>query len=227
MRRTVVVTTAWITATVLAVSLAFAGVNAVADRVLDPEPSPLIGSAALDDDPSDSPSPDDSPEDVPSPDDTPSDTASEPDDEPTASASGTSASPTSSPRATASPRPASSPSDDDSEPDDEPTPSPTPSATPSATSSPTPSPTSTSTSVSSQTRTYRLVGGTVTVRFSSSEVRVVSATPNEGFSLHEIEQPAPTVIDLEFRAHDDSHRSKLDAWWQDGPRERIREETRD
>ncbi len=221
MRRTIVVVTAWITATVLAVTLAFAGVNLVADRVLEPQPAPVIGSAALDDpsdEPTDEATPDDEPSDDATPDDEPSDDTTpddDPSDDPTAS---------STPRT--SPTDTPSPSDGPS-PDDEPSDEPTPRATASPSASPTASPSSGASTAPAETRTYRMTGGTVTVRFSSTEVRVVSATPNEGFSLHEIEQPAPTVIDLEFRAHDDSHRSKLDAWWQDGPRERIREETRD
>lgn len=237
MRRTVTLVTAWVAATIGAVALAFASVGVVADQVLSPPPLPVVGSAAAQatasasDDPSDGPS--DDPSGDPSADD---DSSEAPTSAPTGSSTAsptTTATPRSAPTGTSTPRPtatatptaSSTPSSSPSS-----TPSSSPSSNPSSspTSSPSSSPTSSPTSSApAETRTYRLVGGTVTIRFSADRVTVTSATPNAGFELHEIEQPGATVIDLEFRAHDDSHRSKLDAWWDNGPRERVREETRD
>ncbi len=186
MRRTVTLIAAWVTATVLAVSLAFAGVRLVADNVVD---APVVLSTP-DATPGDDPTPDDGPTpgDDPTPDDGPT-----PDDDPT-------------PEVTATSAPAS----------------PSPSPSPSASATPSPS----SSQAQPVTRTYTLIGGTVTFRFSSSEVEVIAATPADGFNLHSIEPEGPLEMKVEFRAHDDSHRSRIDGWWANGPRHEIREERR-
>jgi hypothetical protein len=72
-------------------------------------------------------------------------------------------------------------------------------------------------------RTYQLEGGTVTISFSAESVSVVQATPRNGFS-RDVE-PEGSGIKVEFRS--DTHRSRLDAWWDGGPQERVREDVRD
>lgn len=72
-----------------------------------------------------------------------------------------------------------------------------------------------------ETRTYPLVGGTATLRFSPAGVTVVAANPNPGFSV-EVEQEG-TGLEVAFRS--DSHRSKVEAWWDGGPRDSVDEES--
>lgn len=72
-----------------------------------------------------------------------------------------------------------------------------------------------------ETRTYSLVGGTVTIEFTSGAVRVVQATPKNGFT-RKVEQESTTDVKVEFRS--ERHRSRLDAWWSSGPRYEIEEE---
>ncbi|MEZ5236689.1 MAG: hypothetical protein R2749_28940 [Acidimicrobiales bacterium] len=67
--------------------------------------------------------------------------------------------------------------------------------------------------------TFALVGGVAGVRFSAAGVEVLWATPNTGFSV-EIE-PEGQGRKVEFRSG--GHRSRLDVWWQDGPRHTISE----
>lgn len=91
-------------------------------------------------------------------------------------------------------------------------------------SSPSPLPTTTAAAI--ETRSYDLVGGTVTVRFSAAEVELVSASPADGFALRPVEQEGPTDIRVEFRRTDDTWRSRLRATWDGGPEERIDERDR-
>ena len=67
--------------------------------------------------------------------------------------------------------------------------------------------------------TYTLVGGTAAVRFSAAGVGVLWATPAAGFDV-EVE-PEGGGHKVEFRSG--AHRSRLDVWWQDGPRHTIGE----
>jgi hypothetical protein len=73
----------------------------------------------------------------------------------------------------------------------------------------------------SETRTYALVGGTATLRFAPSGVTVVAAAPNPGFSV-ETSPEHGNGIRVEFDS--DEHRSRVTGWWEDGPREEVREE---
>jgi cytoskeletal protein RodZ len=77
---------------------------------------------------------------------------------------------------------------------------------------------------SAETRSYRLVGGTVTISYSATRVDVVVATPADGFDV-EVERDGPTDLRVEFTG--DDHESRLDASWEEGPRDRIREEAED
>lgn len=72
-----------------------------------------------------------------------------------------------------------------------------------------------------ETRTYSLVGGTATLRFTASGVTVVVANPNAGYSV-EGESTHDNGVRVEFRSED--HRSRVEGWWDGGPRDEVREE---
>lgn len=98
-----------------------------------------------------------------------------------------------------------------------------------STATSTPGPTSTSTpsgaggeSPPGEDRNYRLEGGTVALRFSAGEVTVLWANPNAGFDVET--EPEGTGIKVEFES--EGHRSRVDGWWDGGPRDRVREEPR-
>jgi hypothetical protein len=61
----------------------------------------------------------------------------------------------------------------------------------------------------------------VSLRFSPSGVTVVWANPNPGFDVSQ-EPEQGNGVKVEFRS--DTHRSRVDGWWDGGPQERIREE---
>lgn len=85
-----------------------------------------------------------------------------------------------------------------------------------------PTPTTTTTPVAPpETRTYALIGGTATLRFEPTGVKVVVASPNPGYSV-ETSSTHDNGVRVEFR--DDEHASRVDAWWDDGPRDEVREE---
>jgi cytoskeletal protein RodZ len=71
-----------------------------------------------------------------------------------------------------------------------------------------------------ETRTYALVGGTATLRFSPQGVTVVTATPNPGFSV-DVEPEHGNGVKVEFES--DAHESRVDGWWDGGPVERVSE----
>jgi cytoskeletal protein RodZ len=103
---------------------------------------------------------------------------------------------------------------------------PPPPSTPTTTGSPgttTPSPTTTTTAPapSSTTKSYDLVGGDVTLRFSPSGVTVVVASPAVGFTV-DIGESHDGGARVEFES--DDHRSRLDAWWDGGPQDEVRED---
>lgn len=116
--------------------------------------------------------------------------------------------------------------------------SPTP--TPSATSTPTPGPTATPSSPPTSTpaegsddvdvpqpviRTHQLVGGRVTIEYRPDAVRIlVPAEPADGFRV-EIDRDGPTELRVEFTS--DTHRSRLESWWDGGARFEIDEDERD
>lgn len=77
------------------------------------------------------------------------------------------------------------------------------------------------TAAADETRTYPLVGGTATLRFSPAGVTVVAANPNPGFSV-EVE-PEGSGLEVVFRSA--THRSKVEAWWDGGPRDSVEEES--
>ena len=71
-----------------------------------------------------------------------------------------------------------------------------------------------------ETRTYALVGGTATLRFTPQGVTVVTATPNPGFSV-DVEPENVNGVKVEFES--DAHESRVDGWWDGGPVERVSE----
>lgn len=75
------------------------------------------------------------------------------------------------------------------------------------------------------TRTYDLVGGTVTLRFEPTGVTVLVATPEPGFSVEVDEEVHDGGARVEFES--DDHRSRVDGWWDGGPRDEVREEQDD
>lgn len=98
------------------------------------------------------------------------------------------------------------------------TPAPAPTAAPRAGS---PTTTTTAAGEPAVTRTYTMVGGSAAVRFAPEGVTLLWATPNAGFSA-EVEREGGTIR-VEFES--ESHRSRLEAWWDAGPRDRVREES--
>jgi hypothetical protein len=86
------------------------------------------------------------------------------------------------------------------------------------------SPTTTSTSVASPpptTRSYDLVGGTATLRFSAAGVTLVTAAPKAGFTV-DVSGSHSNGVRVEFEG--DDHESRLDGWWDGGPQDEVREE---
>jgi hypothetical protein len=71
-------------------------------------------------------------------------------------------------------------------------------------------------------RSYTLVGGTATLQFTAGGVTVVAASPNPGYSV-ETERTHDNGIRVEFRS--DAHRSRVEGWWDAGPRDEVREES--
>jgi len=83
------------------------------------------------------------------------------------------------------------------------------------------SPPTTAPAVQPVRETYQLEGGVVTIQFSPTEVRAVGVTPNQGFGVKKNEpEDGGWRVELES----DSHRSRLDAWWDGGPQVRPRED---
>ena len=85
----------------------------------------------------------------------------------------------------------------------------------------TPSTPTTAAPTPSSTKTYDLVGGTVTLRFSAQGVVVLVATPAPGFSV-DVSDAHSGGVRVEFES--DDHRSRVDGWWDGGPRDEVREE---
>lgn len=71
-----------------------------------------------------------------------------------------------------------------------------------------------------ETKTFTLIGGTTAIKFTPSYTKVLWASPNPGYEVR-IEPESPG-IKVEFRS--DDHRSRIDAWWENGPRHEIEED---
>lgn len=68
-------------------------------------------------------------------------------------------------------------------------------------------------------QTFDLIGGRAAISFSASEVKVLWAIPADGYTVDS--HPEDGGVEVEFR--NGQLRSKLEAWWADGPRSDIRE----
>jgi hypothetical protein len=93
----------------------------------------------------------------------------------------------------------------------------------SVTATPPPStapPPATTLATASTTITIVSSGGSATVRYSAEAVVVVVATPNAGFTTR-VDQRGATAIRVEFESG--SRRSRIEAWWDDGSRQDVRE----
>lgn len=75
------------------------------------------------------------------------------------------------------------------------------------------------TQTSGQILTFNLVGGSTAISFSSDQVRVLWATPKPGF---DVDIGGGSGTRVEFEAH--HHKTRLDAWWDGGPKTELREE---
>lgn len=73
----------------------------------------------------------------------------------------------------------------------------------------------------SETRSYTLVGGSATLRFSPSGVTVVAASPNPGYS---VEMEATHDNGVRVRFETEGHESEVIGWWDGGPRDEVSEE---
>jgi hypothetical protein len=68
---------------------------------------------------------------------------------------------------------------------------------------------------------FHLKGGNVTISFSPTAVRMVSATPNPGYALTRNSPGDNNGWRVEFEGA--AGRSRLDAWWAGGPQHRVDE----
>lgn len=77
------------------------------------------------------------------------------------------------------------------------------------------------TAAEGELRTYALIGGTATLRFSPAGVTVVTANPNPGYKV-EVEPAYGNGVEVSFET--DHHKSKVEGWWDGGPRDQVEEE---
>jgi cytoskeletal protein RodZ len=194
MRRVAVYGIGWLAAATLAILLAWQGVARVGTDVTNRHPRPLTADQAR--------------EALGRPTGVPAGPAPAPTDAgppgtgPAASTTTTTTRPT---VTTATTRPSSPPTTATTRP-----------AGPAPTSPPAPAP-----APAAETRTYNLIGGSVTLRFSPSGVSVVWADPNPGFRA-EVDNRSDGGVRVRFES--DSHRSEVEAWWDGGPQDRVQEE---
>ena len=94
--------------------------------------------------------------------------------------------------------------------------------TPAPSSPTTPGPAATAPRASPILQTYRMVGGTTTISFTPTAVRMVSATPSPGYQLLRSGPGDNGGWRVEFEG--DAGRSRVDAWWAGGPQHRVRED---
>jgi len=80
----------------------------------------------------------------------------------------------------------------------------------------TPSPTS-APAPAAIVKNYSVTGGTASISFSASEVKVLFATPAAGWSVKT--EPEGTGVRVEFE--NGNARSRIDAWWSGGPQDRV------
>ena len=78
---------------------------------------------------------------------------------------------------------------------------------------------STPASGTTEDRTFTLEGGTVRVRYANGAAQFLWATVNDGFT----EETKSTSPQVDVRFQSETHESRLNAWWQDGPQFKIEE----
>jgi hypothetical protein len=101
---------------------------------------------------------------------------------------------------------------------------PTPGGSATAPTSPSsPTTTTTAPAATGETRTYTVEGGSAALRFTPDRVEVVWSTPNPGYSV-DTEAEHVNGVRVEFES--DTHRSRIEGWWDGGPQERVREQPR-
>jgi hypothetical protein len=71
-------------------------------------------------------------------------------------------------------------------------------------------------------KTYELIGGTVAVRFENGGAHLLWAQPKDGYDTET--SGSDSHVDVTFEQQTGSHRSRLIAWWDNGPQQEIREE---
>lgn len=194
---------AWLVAAAAAVAVASWGVALVGRSVTDDRPEPL--SAAQVQDRLTAASGTSTPAAGPTP-PAPATSAPTPGGEPLPGPTTATATPGTAPPATPAPGPApSSPGPGTAAPA---------ATTPPATVAPAPEP-------APETRTYQVVGGTASLRFEPGGVTVVFANPAQGFDV-EVEPAHGGGVRVEFES--ETHRSRIDAWWDGGPRDEVQEQ---
>ncbi len=201
----------WLAGSAAAVAIAWAGVSFVGNEVINPAPANNLVASASVTVPTSVPTPT---QNAPTPTTKPNPTSA-PTPAPTAEVIQVDVSAETSdqiePAASVTAEPASTtvaPTPMPISPTPEPTVVPVPTATP-------PSP--------AQTLTFNLIGGSTAISFSATGVHVLWATPDTGFAVSI--EPESSGVQVEFRA--DNHRSRIDAWWSEGPQTEIREEAED
>lgn len=198
MQRVVLFGLVWLAVTTAAVGVAWAGVQIVSTRVVEPLPPEALALA--------------------------SGSSEAPDPSPTAGGPTVAATP--SPRATPGSGSAGSPAPAAASPA---TPSPSPAATaepPEDTSgaggtTPRADPPEDAggDQAAGELRSYRVAGGSVTLRFAPGVVTVVAAVPrNDDFDL-DLEGNGTEAVVVEFES--DDQRSRVRGWWDGGPRDRV------
>ena len=98
---------------------------------------------------------------------------------------------------------------------------PTPTTSPVA-PDPEPSPTTPPVAETGVVRTFDLEGGRVAIRFSPDAVVVAWAAPADGYET----ETEPEGLGIEVTFDNGARRSKVEAWWDDGPRYELDERDR-
>jgi hypothetical protein len=71
-----------------------------------------------------------------------------------------------------------------------------------------------------RTKTLSTHGGTASVRYGEGSVALLWASPNAGYGM-DVKASGPVEVHVRFQS--DDHRSRIKAWWDNGPRHSVRE----
>ena len=224
----------WVGGIVAAVAVAWAGVSAVDDDLVDPAPAAGLEDAEISLTPAivigAAPAADSSqlgdadPADDATPAGVTSQLASDAESGPTEDAGADSGSPAQA-SGTDEPTPSTTPSPTTAvttpTTNEPPTQTTVPQTTAPVTTTPSTSPTiaPTTTAAPSQTLTFNLDGGSAAITFASTGATLSWASPNPGFEMSIETDEGETSV----RFRSDNHESRVDGWWLDGPKFRIRE----